>query len=77
MSLKETNPSKNKYVYQEMLLTELAEIAKGLDLTLFHSPGCTDPTHQVAVVTNCLFTLTPHICGSSVWDLLHVTLAGA
>jgi hypothetical protein len=52
------------------MLIELAEVAKGLDLTLFPSPGCTDPTHQVAVVT----TLAPGICGCSVWDLLHVTL---
>jgi len=46
-------------------LTESAEEAEGLDLTLFRSPGCTVPRHQVAVA--------PIVCRSSVWDLLHVT----
>ena len=49
-----------------MLLTESAEVAEGLDLTLFRSPGCTVPRRQVAVA--------PSICGSSVWDLFPVTL---
>lgn len=49
-----------------MLLTESAEVAEGLGLTLFRSPGCTVPRRQVAAA--------PSICGSSVWDLLHVTL---
>jgi len=49
-----------------MLLTESTEVAEVLDLTLFRSPGCTVPRRQVALASS--------ICGSSVWDLLHVTL---
>jgi len=33
-----------------MLLTESAEVAEGLDLTLFRSPGCTVPRRLVFVV---------------------------
>jgi hypothetical protein len=49
-----------------MLLTESAEVAEGLDLAVFRRQGCTVPRRQVA--------LAPGVCGSSVWDLLHVTL---
>ena len=35
--------------------------------------GCTNTGHQVAVATK-FYTVVPHICGSSVWNLLHVTL---
>jgi hypothetical protein len=35
--------------------------------------GCTNPGRQVARATK-FPTVTPNICGSSVWDLLHGTL---
>jgi hypothetical protein len=37
--------------------------------------GCTSSGSQVAVTTS-FCTVAPNICGSSVWNLLHVTLQG-
>jgi len=34
--------------------------------------GCTNPRHQFAMVTK-FCTVAPNICGSLVWNLLHVT----
>ena len=36
-------------------------------------PGCTKPGHHV-VVASKLWTVAPNICGSSTWNLLHVSL---
>jgi len=41
--------------------------------TIAQGRGCTHPRRQVAVATK-LCTVAPNICGSSVWNLLQITL---
>ena len=40
---------------------------------LYQLQRCTNPGHQVGQVTK-FWMVVPNICGSSVWNLLHVTL---
>jgi hypothetical protein len=54
-----------------ILMNETVESIHKLDL----NQGCTNPEHQVDRA-NTLCTLTPNICGSSLWNLLHVTPLG-
>jgi hypothetical protein len=55
--------------YRLFLTLDLGKVSNKQRL----SQRCTNSGHQVAVATKC-FTLAPNVCGSSVWNLLHVTI---
>jgi hypothetical protein len=57
---------------QIKLIKEQEDIVLDLQRQLGFAQGCKNPRHQVAQAIK-LFMVMPNICGSSVWDLLHVT----
>ena len=60
-------------VAQTAVHKEESKIGRPVEKILRRSQGCTNPGRQVSVtITFC--TVMPKICGSSVWNLLHVTI---
>jgi len=51
----------------------LISVTKQAIIDVLAVQGCTIPGCEVAVVTN-FCTVAPNLCGSSVWNLCHVTL---